>query len=229
MRDENHRTSVIAKTAHDAEQQLDFAFIERRGRLVHDDHLRIRRHRACERNHLLNRCGIFAYGLLHIDLQSERFEQFVRAALHGFPVDQPEAARLASEKDVLRDRAERHQIDFLVDRADARLARFLRRAEIGFASVEANRARAFPIRAGEDLDERRFARAVLTDQRMHFARRHGQPRAFQRGDTAERDVDVLHVEQRSLSHRASSIIERTETTKRALWKKRPRRHRAVVQ
>jgi hypothetical protein len=48
------------------------------------------------------------------------------------PVDQAEAPGLAAEKNVFRNRAQRNQIDFLVDGADAAIARGLRRGEIDF-------------------------------------------------------------------------------------------------
>ena len=90
MRDEDHRAAVVAQAAHDGEQQLDFAFVERGSGFVHDDHLRVRRYRARKRHHLLDRGRKLAHGLADIDLQSERIEQFLGAAVNRLPVDQPE-------------------------------------------------------------------------------------------------------------------------------------------
>ena len=48
--------------------------------------------------------------------------------------------------------------------------------------------------AGEDLDQRRFARPVLTDQAMHLARPQGQVDVAQRNYAAETLGDRVDVE-----------------------------------
>ena len=80
------------------------------------------------------------------------------------------AGRLDAEHDVL-DRAEmRHEVELLIDHADAEpLGRARRRrscTRVPSISILPASAR---MRAGEDLHQRRLARAVLADRAQHFA------------------------------------------------------------
>ena len=55
MGDENDRHALGAQATHHVEQHRDLAFIERGGRLVHDDEPRLERDGAGDGHHLLDR------------------------------------------------------------------------------------------------------------------------------------------------------------------------------
>ena len=112
------------------------------------------------------------------------------------PVEQAEAALLAAEEDVLGHRAVGHQVDLLVDRADAGRLRLLRRGELDGLAVEQDLAGILPVIAGQDLDQGRLAGAVLADQRMNLARLDLERGRAQRRDAGEALVDAVHGEKR---------------------------------
>ena len=76
---------------------------------------------------------------------------------------------LATDKDVLRDGKVIHQLQFLMNDADARGLGLARTGEVDRLVVEPNFARIFCINASENLHQRRFARPVFTHQRVNFA------------------------------------------------------------
>ena len=76
---------------------------------------------------------------------------------------------LVAEFDVLRRRHRRHQAGFLIDHADAGCERIARRVEIDRLAVDEIIARGQLDGAGDRLAERRFAGAVLADQRVDLA------------------------------------------------------------
>ena len=128
---------------------------------------------------------------------SKRLQQLGRLGVHPPPVDQAEAPGFAAEEDVLGDRAERHEVDLLVDGADAAALRFLRRGEIDRPTGEQDRTAVAAVGAGQHLDQGRLAGAVLADQRHDFARRDFERSWRQRLHALEALVDVAHGEERS--------------------------------
>ena len=101
-----------------------------------------------------------------VDVEVERLQELLR-----LDVERAEAGEqlFVAELDVLRRRHGRHQAGFLVDHADAGGERVARRLEIDRLAVDAVGAGGEPDRAGDRLAERRFAGAVLADQRVHLA------------------------------------------------------------
>ncbi|MNE60525.1 hypothetical protein D3C80_1556740 [compost metagenome] len=92
----------------------------------------------------------------------------MRILLHRAAVDQPEAARLAAEKQVFGNRQVFEKVHLLIDSADAQR---LRLADIGgrnLATFQKDRTAVAVINAGQDLDQRRFARAVFAEQCVDF-------------------------------------------------------------
>ncbi len=72
---------------------------------------------------------------------AKRRKQLRRLRVHATPVEQAVAAMLAAEKDVLGHRAERNEVDLLIDRADAAALSRLGRGEIDRLAGEEDRAR----------------------------------------------------------------------------------------
>ena len=197
MGDEDDRHALGAQAAHDVEQHRDLAFVERGGRLVHDDEPRLERNRARNRDHLLDRGREFHQRPSHVDFDGEAPQQLGRFGVHPAPVEQAVTPVFAAEKDVLGDRAERNEVDFLIDGADAAALGVLRRREVDRLAAEHDRAAVSAIGAGQHLDHRRFSGAVLADQRHHLARLDLERGGGQRLHPLEALVDVAHDEERS--------------------------------
>ena len=113
------------------------------------------------------------------------------------PIEQPETPMLAAEKNVLGDRAERHQVDLLVDRADAAALGRLGRSKFDRLAGERDRAGIAAVGARQHLDQRRLAGAVLADQRHDLAGLDLELRGVQRLGSVKMLVDVAHDEQRA--------------------------------
>ena len=128
----------------------------------------------------------------------EAAQDLGRLAVHAAPVEQAEAARLAAEEDVLGHRAVGDEVDLLVDRADPVSLRLLRRAHGERPAVEDDLAGVLGVGAGQDLDHRRLAGAVLADQRMHLGRQHLERGADQSRDAGEPLVHAAHGQERAL-------------------------------
>src|SRR6185369_4458749 len=107
-------------------------------------------------------------------------------------VDEARARGQLAEQQVLRDREPGHELQLLVDHGHAGAEGVLRRAETLLLARDANRAGIGRVRAGERLQERRLARAVLAEQRAHLA-------------CAEREADALE-----RAHRAEALRDRLE-------------------
>ena len=137
--DEDDRDALGPQLPHDVEQNRDFAFVERRGRLVHDDELRLERHRAGDGDHLLDGGAEVHQRPADVDLDVEAAQEFGRLGVHPPPVEQAEAPVLAAEEDILRHRAEGDEIDLLIDRADAAALGLLRRGELDRPAGEFDR------------------------------------------------------------------------------------------
>ena len=99
---------------------------------------------------------------------------------HGGAVEEAAGGDFAAEKEVFLDSQFRHQAEFLENRADPDDARAMR-GEIGdlFALIFEG-AGIGRVGAGDDVDQRRLAGAVLAEQHMNFAAPQIEIDAFQR-------------------------------------------------
>ena len=98
----------------------------------------------------------------------------------------PEAARLAPEKDVVRDGKIRNERELLVDDADAPVARCKRSAGRQGSVLELDFAAIGNDCATQDLDERGFAGAILADERADLASADLEVEVGEHGDAAVR-------------------------------------------
>ena len=105
-----------------------------------------------------------------VDIGTDTAQQFASVVVELGPVDQAEATTWGmAEKDVFGNRQLIEQHGFLMDRRDTGMGGGHGRREMGFFAINPDRATIRLIDAGEDLDERRLTRAVLTDQRRDGA------------------------------------------------------------
>jgi hypothetical protein len=89
-----------------------------------------------------------------------------------------------------------NQRQFLIDRGNPRLLRLTRGSQVNLAPLPADGAAVAAVDAGQNLDQGRFARAVLAHDRMHLARQDGQAAVRQGRDAAEGLGDAGHLQKR---------------------------------
>ena len=185
VRDEDDGDAALLEVADDAEELGHLVDVEARRRLVEHQHPHVDRDRPGDGDELLDGERVASQHRRRIDRQPEPRQHLRGALAHRRPVDGAEAARFATEADVLGHREIRQQIDLLVDRADPRPQRIGRRAEADGIPVEFDAPGIQVQRAGEGLDERRLAGAVLSHEGVHLAREHAEAHVVERGLRAE--------------------------------------------
>ena len=85
VRDEQDAGSAVAQAAGDGEEAVDLDARERRGRLVHDEHLRVERDRLRDLDDLLVGDREALGDAVGIDRDAEPFEQRARLGAHRGP------------------------------------------------------------------------------------------------------------------------------------------------
>ena len=127
--DVEHGHAPRGEAADQREQPVDVAARQAAGRLVHQHHARPRGDRAADLDHLPRADRQRAHARVGVDLGvAELGQHLARAPPGGRAVDEPAAARLLADEDVLGDREVREERQLLVDEGDPGLARLARRA-----------------------------------------------------------------------------------------------------
>ena len=162
--DEEDRDAALLEVADDAEQLGALVEVQARRRLVEHQHPDVGEDRPRDGHQLLHGQRVPAQDRGGVDVEPEVGEDGVRVLAHPRPVDHPEPARLATERDVLRDRDVRDQVDLLVDGPDARLLGVVRRPEVHLGPVQPELAVRQGERPGDRLDQGGLAGAVLAHE-----------------------------------------------------------------
>ena len=169
MGDVEDRRALAPERPDQFEQLSGIALVERRGRLVHDDDLRIERQRLGDLDQLLLGDRQRFHQRLGMDPGADTLEQLARALLHNGAVEQAAAARLKAEEDVVGDAALRQQAELLVEDADPGPARLDRMSEGNGLPAEQDFALVGAIDAAEHLHQRRLAGTVLAADGVDLA------------------------------------------------------------
>ncbi len=166
--DVQDRAAFGGELAQGREQPLHLLRGQHRGRLVHDQELRVLQQAAHdfdalaladgERVHVTARVERQAVGLGHFDDPRSERAQIARI--------------IHAERDVLEHGHRLEQREMLEHHADAEAARLLRAGDRDLAAVPSDRARIGLEHAVDDLDQRALAGAVLAEQGMDLARHH---------------------------------------------------------
>ena len=196
--DVNDADAAGPQPPHDVEEPRDVTFGQRRGRLVHDEDARVVRQRAQDLDSLAvadrQRADDLVCGQI-IDL--ERGEERFGPGAHGAPVDAAHSgARRVTEKNVLRDRQLGEEQQFLINRGDASALGVLWTGEARFSATDQNGAAVGLVDPGNDLDERRFAGPVLSEEGMDLPRADFERHARQRSHARKCLLDIAHFEER---------------------------------
>ena len=94
------------------------------------------------------------------------------------------SAKLASRKNIFRDVEIGQHVQFLMNHGDSP-ARGVRAAPKGHRlSIQQKRTAERPFDTGQNAHERRFARAIFSDEHIHFPAEHAIGDALERGDPA---------------------------------------------
>ncbi len=209
VRDVDDAGAVLAEPGHHGEQPLDLALAQRRGRLVHDEYPRVGADRLGDLDDLLLRHAERLDEPFGIDRGADAAEQLRRVLTPGFPAQSaPGAAALERQRDVLGDGQVREERGLLVDRRDAKGARRVRVDMRDGPARDGQRAGIGALRAGHDLDERRFAGAVLPDERVDLPGAQVEGHAAQGAHAGERLADAAGFEQkgRGVGHAGCIIL-----------------------
>ena len=115
MRDKDDADALFLQRTHHRKQLLNLLVIERGGRFIQDQHLRVHIHRTGDGDHFLKRDRIILQLPAHIDRKIQTLHQLLRPLVHRAAVDCVELRhRLPPDKQILRDRQIRAEIDLLV-------------------------------------------------------------------------------------------------------------------
>ena len=169
--DVDHRDARVGQAPHDAEEDVDLGVGEDRRRLVEDEHLGVAGERLGDGDLLLLGDGQVAHRPGRVALrEAEQAEQLEDLLVLPGPVDPAARDDLAADEDVLGDGQLGEELRLLVDGLDAVGHRLLGGGEVHRGALEGHRPRVGRLGAGDDLDQRRLAGAVLADDGVDGAR-----------------------------------------------------------
>jgi hypothetical protein len=164
--DEEDGLAVGLEPLDEREELGDLVVRERGGRLVHDDDAGVDRERAGDGHEVRVGDTEVAEPRARVDGGADAGEHGAGVRDHALPVDQPEAgARGMAEEDVSRRPKGRRRARSPGGWGDAGRGGDVRRGEADRLAVERDVAGVGLVDAGEDLDQRRLAGAVLADER----------------------------------------------------------------
>ena len=135
-----------------------------------------------------------------IDRQAELLGQHADALLRDILGEEHAFPRLDAEHDVLGHGHDRDQHEVLVHHPDARLDRVPRGAEDDGLAVQQDLACIGLVEPVQDVHQRRLARAVLAEQRVHLAATDVEADVVVGEDPGELLADPPHLEHELLGH-----------------------------
>ena len=197
--DEHDGAPLLAQPPHGGEQLLHLVFAQSRRRLVEHQDARRSGHRLGDLDELALGERETAHGEPRVERHPEETEQLGGAGAQGAPVDQPEPTRLAADQDVRRDVHLREQRQLLRHTGDAELLGAVRCQGAELLAAHLDAADVGGDHAGEDLDERRLAGAVLAEQGEHLA---GADREVHAGEGVGGPESLRHAAQARRERRA---------------------------
>ncbi|MNS87638.1 hypothetical protein D3C86_1169780 [compost metagenome] len=101
------------------EKKAGFLLGQRRGRLIHDEHFRIKRQRLGNLHHLTLGDGEATDHLVGVDINTQPVETALGVETQLLAVNEETATRFARKIDVLGNGKMRNEVEFLVNDGDA--------------------------------------------------------------------------------------------------------------
>ncbi len=191
-------------------QLLYLFFAQGGGRLVHNNHFRINEDRLGDLNHLLHAHAESACRLGRVYVLTEGSHDLFGLFVHCIVIKQ--AARPLDplvDKDIVGDAQQLLNVQLLVHTGDTGCRRFVRVFESLLLAVDINLALVGLMYAGQHLDQRGLARAVLTNQAQDFARLDREVHLVERenaGEAFHRVFQFNYIFTHSIIHLFSSEI-----------------------
>ncbi len=203
MRDEDDRQAFGLQRPHNAGEIGDLGFAQGRGRLVHDDEARLHRERAGDLDELLLGDGKIAHLCHRITLEPDALGDGLRLFSQPAPAHEQLRARFAANEHVLGDRHVGGEGEFLVDGDDSSALGVVRRHKGDRLAEQLDLARVRALRAGQNLEQRRLASAILAQERMDFRRPDFEMDVLEREHAGKALADARHLEDRAIRRRRS--------------------------
>ncbi len=172
MRNINDTDAVIREPLNQHEQMRQLFVGERGRRLIHCNDARAMVQGFRNLHHLALCDAETRHRLLQRQIHTDLRKQRAGFGAQFFPIDERRFAPLAglvAKQNIFGNRQRRHELEILIDHADARTNRRRRISKMPLRAIHPNLAAVGLLRAGHNFDERRFARAVFTDETMYFA------------------------------------------------------------
>ena len=173
-----------------------------RSRLVEDQHFRAEIHRSADRDNLALAAGQSADQLVAVAHPGDAkfpylLERDAVASLGVEPTERRASLfQLRAKKEIASHAHERNRSHLLVDGGDAARTRVARISEAGLLPVKVDRAAARRMKPGQDLDQRRLAGAVVSQEAHDLARMNGDRNVGQRLHPGEVLADVAQFDER---------------------------------
>ena len=207
VRDVDHRDAAGAQPAQRGKEPAHFVGGQASRRFVEDEDLGLGRKRAGDRHQRLFRAAQILDAGVGIDVGAQRVERARGAAARRVLIDQAKAARKAERHaDVFGHRHPVDQAEILMDEGDRQAAQRVS----GVDAAKADGAGVERVDAGQNLDQRRLARAVLAEERENFAGVEGHADVRQRLGAAEALEDAAHLQQFAGVRRMRAPVRRTD-------------------
>src|SRR5215831_11235555 len=224
MTDQHDGYVVVAQPADEAEHLGNLPHADRGGRLVHQHDLGRREPRPRDRDGLALTTGHAADEIPRPRFRLELGEELCRPLVHPPVVQYPERAQsqfeLATKEDIRRSGEVVAERQVLVDDFDAFGPCIGRLVKGNLAALHLDRSAAWRIVAGNDLDERGLACAVVAHQPDHLAR---LQRKRDVGERLNRAKMLGYPRQREKCHRSGSSLGASLASharaKRGAWRR----------
>ena len=166
-------------------QLLDLFFAQGGRGLVHDNHFGVNQDGLGDFDHLLDAHAEGARSLPGIDVLAQGLHDLGGLFVHALIVQEEALLGPFVDKDIVRDAEELFNVQLLVHAGNARGGGLIGVFEDLPLSVDIDLALVRHVDAGENLNQRGFARAVLSDQSVDLARLHGQLHVVQGHNAGE--------------------------------------------
>ena len=187
--------ALILQAAQHREQPGDLAIFQRGGRLVENEHAAAAAQRLGDGDDLLLGEAELPHRQIGVRRKVERRELRARLFAHPRAIDQRHAEqpphRRIAQRQVLGDRQSRHELQLLRDSDDAGCDGVMRARQMAFPAADRHLPVVRPNDAAEDAHKRRFAGAILADQRVNLTRHHLETDAIKRRRRPEPFANVL--------------------------------------
>ena len=194
MRDQHDGNALLFQAMDQAQHLLDLPDRDRSRWLVHQDELGVGQPRARDGDRLALTARHLLDEIVRPGLRAQFSKELQRTRRHRLVVKQGDwtepALELAPEEDICRRRQIVGKRKVLVDDLDPHGACIDGSVEMHGLALEADVSMARPKIAGDDLHERRLARAVVAHQADHLSREDLHVDVMQRADRAELLADT---------------------------------------